>query len=305
MTSVFRTLGIVLALWQPASSVASHQPSDTGGALISVGEHRLFLSCSGPTGKGPTILLEAGGGGTSADWNLVREQLGTDVRVCAYDRAGLGRSERGPSPRTMRQEVFELHALLAAAKEPAPYVLVGQSIGGLLARLFAQSYLDEVAGVVLVDPTHESGMLGSLRYGGWVRLREKATGREVPAPRRAMAGGPPGDPAADYMAEELQQIFLARQTTPQPLGQRPLIVLAAGKRPAPPPGTSMDLWTTMRDERDGQVKELAGLSSNARFVRDDTSGHGIHRDNPSLVAQAIRDVRDAALSKKPLPPSPR
>lgn len=275
-----------------------------GGDLVSIGEHRLFLSCSGPMGKGPTIVLEAGGGGTSADWSLVRDQLGTDVRVCAYDRAGLGRSEPGPSPRTMQQEVFELHALLDAVKEPPPYVLVGQSIGGLLVRLYAQAHLDEVAGVVLVDPTHESAMLGSLRYGGWVRLREKATGRAVPAPRRTKAGGPPDDPAADYMAEEFQQIFLARQRTPQPLGPRPLIVIAAGKRPAPP-GTSDELWTTMREEKDAQMKDLAGLSRNARFMRDDASGHSIHRDNPALVAQAIRDVRDAAISRKPLPSAPR
>ena len=80
----------------------------------------------------------------------------------------------------MRQEVFELHALLDATKEAPPYVMVGQSIGGLLVRLYADAYPGDVAGVVLVDPTHESGVLGSGRYGGMVRLREKATGRPVP-----------------------------------------------------------------------------------------------------------------------------
>jgi hypothetical protein len=54
------------------------------------------------------------------------------------------------------------------------------------------------------------------------------------------------------------------------------------------------VWTSLRDERDRQVEDLVALSSNARFVRDATSGHAIHRDNPALVARSIQDVRQAA-----------
>lgn len=273
------------------------------GDLVRIGEHRLFVGCTGPTGNGPAVLLEAGGGGSSVEWSMVREQLGPGVRTCAYDRAGLGRSDQGP--RTMRQEVYELHALLDATKETSPYVMVGQSIGGLLVRLYADAYPGDVAGVVLVDPTHESGILGSGRYGGMVRLREKATGRPVPAPRLSQTDGSPRDPDVDYMAEEFQAMFLARQRVTQALGQRPLIVLAAGKRSAPPPGVSQEQWTAIRDERDELVRDLAGLSANSRFVRVDESGHAIHRDNPAVVAQAIRDVRDAAVSGSRLAPAPR
>jgi pimeloyl-ACP methyl ester carboxylesterase len=295
-TSAFAILLISVLGTAPApASFAVQESSGPAGMLVSIGEHALYLSCSGATGNGPTVILEAGGGGTSADWSLVRDRLGGDMRTCAYDRAGAGRSEPGPLPRTMRQEVFELHLLLGAADVKPPYVLVGQSIGGLLARLYVETFPDDVVGVVLVDPTHESAVLGSLRYGGWVRLREKATGRAVPEPRGSTAGGPADDPEADYMAEEFQRMFLVRQKVPQPLGQRPLVVLAAGKRPAPPPGTSEPLWRTLRDERDEQVRDLAGLSANAKFVRDDTSGHSIHRDNPSLVALSIEEVHDAAM----------
>jgi pimeloyl-ACP methyl ester carboxylesterase len=274
----------------PAAPAALPAPE---GALVSVGDHRLFLACQGAAGPGPVVVFEAGGGGTSADWDLVRRELPPTVRTCAYDRAGSGRSERGPEPRTMRQEVFELHALLEAAQVKAPYVLVGQSIGGLLARRYVDAFPDEVVGMVLVEPSHESAVLGSGRYGGIVRLREKAAGRPVPEPRRTMAPAIPVDPQADYLAEEFQQIFLARQQRPRTLGQRPLVVLAAGKRPPAPPGVAADVWTGLRDERDQQVADLAELSSNSRFVRDAASGHHLHRDNPHLVARSIVDVIEA------------
>jgi pimeloyl-ACP methyl ester carboxylesterase len=295
MKGIVCALGFVLVLCQYTPSGAAQGQSDVAGRLVNIGEHRLFLSCSGATGSGPTVVMEAGGGGTSAEWSAVRKQLGPDVRACAYDRAGVGQSDPGPAPRTMRQEVFELHSLLQAAKERPPFLLVGQSIGGLLVRLYAAAHPRDVVGLVLVDPTHESAVLGSLRHGGWVRLREKATGLSVPEPRLTIRGGPPENPAADYMAEEFQQLFIARQRIPQALGERPLIVLAAGKRPAPPPGTSDELWKTLRDERDEQVRDLVGLSTNAAYIRDDASGHNLHRDNPALVAQSIRVVRDAAI----------
>ena len=305
-TDVTKSLAAAVALAVVAGQPAPRGPDnpDVPGDLVRIGEHRLFISCTGGAGTGPTVLLEAGGGGSSGEWSVVREQLGAAVRTCAYDRAGLGRSEQGPRPRTMRQEVLELHALLDAARQAPPYVMVGQSIGGLLVRLYADAYPAEVAGVVLVDPTHESGVLGSGRYGGIVRLREKATGRPVPAPRLSQAGGTPDDPNADYMAEEFQAMYLARQRVPQPLRQRPLIVLAAGRRPAPPPGVSQELWTSIRDERDELVRDLAGLSDNSRFVRVDGSGHAIHRDEPAAVAEAIRTVYDAVVTRARLRQAP-
>jgi len=304
LNSLIAAVGLAGVLVQQAPPHTPDAP-DPPGALVAVGEHRLFISCTGPAGKGPTVILEAGGGGSSEEWTMVREQLGPGVRTCAYDRAGLGRSEKGPEPRTMRQEVFELHALLGAVQEAPPYVMVGQSIGGLLVRLYADAYPGDVAGVVLVDPTHESGQLGSGRYGGIVRLREKATGRPVPVPRLSQAGGAAADPEADYLAEEFQAMFLARQRTPQPLGQKPLIVLAAGKRSAPPPGVPQQQWSAIRDERDLLVRDLAGLSGQSRFMRVEDSGHAIHREDPAVVVQSIRDVRDAVVSGSRLAPAPR
>ncbi len=152
------------------------------GVLVDIGRHKLHIRCVGPADATPTVILEAGAGAFSKDWFLVQDILSPRVRTCAYDRAGLGWSNPGPAPRTMRQEVFELHALLEAARQFGPFVLVGHSIGGLLVRLYTEQYGRDVVGVVLVDPLHESAVVGSMRFGGWVRLREKAT-----SPARARA----------------------------------------------------------------------------------------------------------------------
>ena len=295
-------LVLVILLGFSYASIAQTRPSGPApGVLVDVGGHKLHLRCIGPANRKPTVILEAGGGGFSRDWSAVQNLLSTKVRTCAYDRAGSGWSEAGPAPRTMRQEVFELHALLESAKVPGPLVLVGQSIGGLLVRLYTEQYGSDVVGLVLVDPTHESDMLGSLRYGGWVRLREKATGRPVPEPRREGKPSTQYNPEDDYSAEEFQQIYLARKTNPEPFGKRPLIVLAAGKRPQPP-GTPDELWAQIRVEKDGQRIDLSRLSSNSKFVLDPSSGHNIQADNPQLVARSIEEILAALTKGVPLSP---
>ena len=302
-----RTLLSVMALFLGAllaeRTVAQAPPSAPApGALVDIGGHKLHIRCVGPPSARPTVVLEAGGGGSSKEWSSIQELLLSRVRTCSYDRAGLGWSEPGPAPRTMRQEVFELHALLDATKVPAPLLLVGQSIGGLLVRLYTEQFGSDVVGVVLVDPAHESAVLGSVRYGGMVRLREKAVaGRSVPEPRGEGKATTQYNPDDDYLAEELQQIYLARKTHSVPLGTRPLIVLAAGKRPAPP-GMSEDQYAPLRVERDGQLIDLSRLSGNSKFILDPTSSHAIHIDNAQLVARAIEEVVAALSSGAPLVP---
>jgi pimeloyl-ACP methyl ester carboxylesterase len=263
------------------------------GTLVSVGAHKLHLRCVGDTTAKPVVFFEAGGGGYSGNWFKVQELLPRTVRSCGYDRAGLGWSERGPGPRTMRQEVLELHELLDAIKAPAPIVIVGHSIGALNARAFAHTYPIEVAGMVMVDPTHESQTVYSTTLNRWVRLRETSKRRPVPEPVKI---GPVAsatyDPAQDFLAEEFERLFLARRQTPQPLGDKPLIVIGAGNRERPP-GLPDSAWAQLRFERDAQVKDLAKLSRNSRFVLDPKSGHGIPTENPEIVAKAIVDLLDA------------
>ena len=263
------------------------------GVLVDIGGHRLHIRCVGPADAKPTVIFEAGGGAFSSAWSQVQDLLAADIRSCAYDRAGSGWSEAGPAPRTMRQEVFELHALLEAAHVRGPLMLVGHSLGGLLVRIYADQFSSDVVGMVLVDPTHESAVLYSLPLGRWVRLREQARGRIVPEPRREGKASAQYNPDEDYLAEECQQLYVSRKANPVPLGNRPLIVLGAGKRPAPP-GTADSVWRVLRSERDEQVRDLARLSHNSKFVLDSSSSHGIHQDNPQIVVRSIREVLEAA-----------
>ena len=304
---------IFFAMLQGVANAQSPPKEPAPGTLVGVGGHRLHLRCIGPTDSRITVVLEAGGGGFSSHWTRVQALLAPRLRSCAYDRAGLGWSEPGPVPRTMRQEVFELHELLRVAGVQRPLVLVGQSLGGVLVRMYLERYGSDVAGVVLVDPTHEDDVLYNLRVARWVRLRDLSMGRSAPEPKRE---GPPSaqyDASQDYFADELAALHRARVANPVPLGDRPLLVLAAGKRPAPP-GTPDTLWQRLRVEKDGQKVDLSRLSRNALFVLDPTSTHNIHFDDPELVARAVELVVAAATTGAALPapltsprssPSPR
>lgn len=123
------------------------------GQLVDIGEHRLHLYCTGSDNGGPTVVMDAGLGGFWLDWSRVQPEVERFARVCTYDRAGMGWSDVGPLPRDARQIVNEWHTLMQKSGIPAPYVLVGHSIGGLHAQLYASQYPDEVAALVLVDPT--------------------------------------------------------------------------------------------------------------------------------------------------------
>lgn len=269
--------------------------------FVIVGNHQLFIRTKGPSRAPFTVVFESGGGGTSNDWNKVIALLPPGVKMIAYDRAGLGKSGRGPVPRTMAQEVLELHVLLDKEGVKGKIILIGQSIGGLNARLYAAQYPRQVAGLVLVDPTDESAVLGSMRYGGWTRLREKAAGSPVPAPQLKDSVSPGYDSTADYMAEEFRQIYLYRQRHTQALGNRPLVVIGAGIR-SQPPGTPDAQWKQLREERDAQVKELTSLSAGARFILATHSTHQVQNDEPAVVAQAIEAVLEAVRRHQPLTP---
>jgi pimeloyl-ACP methyl ester carboxylesterase len=288
---------IILGLIAVKSNAA---PLDTPQTqYVTIGHHKLFMMQKGPAKARFAIVFEAGGGGSSRDWAKVMGLLPADIHAIAYDRAGYGKSEAGPLPRTMAQEVFELHELLKAAKVKRSIIFVGQSIGGLLARLYTKNYSKDVEGLVLVDPAHEDAMLGSMKYGGWVRIREKATGKTIPKPQIALATSPGYDSTADYMAEEFQNIYISGKSDLKKLANRPLIVIGAGIRKQPP-GTPDDQWKMLRSERDSQVESLTGLSANSTFILDSTSSHEIQNDNPAIVVQAIQSVIKAVLLKTKL-----
>ncbi len=115
----------------------------------------MHLDPVGPRTTGrPTVLFEAGLGSFSSQWSLIQPRVASKTRTVSFDRPGLGWSSPSSSRLIARQHVRYLHDALDQIGESGPYVFVGHSLGGLIARVFADEYLDETAGLVLIDSSH-------------------------------------------------------------------------------------------------------------------------------------------------------
>jgi pimeloyl-ACP methyl ester carboxylesterase len=155
--AVFTILALcaVGGAWQTLSAVGESNPFLTSGRLVTVDGHQLRLQCTG-TGD-PTVILEPGAGGTSADMSgWVAPAVASQTRTCVYDRASRGGSQPSATAQDGAQIATDLHTLLHKANVPGPYVLAGHSFGGLYVRVFAAHYPDEVAGLALIDSTASS-----------------------------------------------------------------------------------------------------------------------------------------------------
>jgi pimeloyl-ACP methyl ester carboxylesterase len=200
----------------------------------------------------------------------------------------------------------ELRQGLAAAGIDPPYVLVGHSLGGVIARRFASRYPRDVAGMVLIDSSHEDQTRRFWRADGvwrprayraaWIALRRRA---RVLGVRRLMvmtghsrlndeiaSEVPPEffDAAravnltAKHRRAVVREILLMIRShgNPPGLGALPLTVLTAARR-------DDETWMQMQDE-------LASLSTHSKHVIADHGGHYLQKDNPALVSSAIRDL---------------
>jgi pimeloyl-ACP methyl ester carboxylesterase len=140
-----------LAAW------AGWPPESSRVRYVDAGSHRLRMSTSHR--GSPTVVFEAGGppesGSPLEAWSRLQREVSRFASTVSYDRAGIGFSEKGPRPRDARHIAHELRSALRNAAAEPPYILVGASFGGLLARVFAGTFPNEVAGMVLLDPTQE------------------------------------------------------------------------------------------------------------------------------------------------------
>lgn len=145
----------IFALGPPEASAQPGKvnPAETHEEHVDVGGHKLHLQVGG-SGT-PTVVFESGLGDDLGAWRSVFTAVTAFSRAVAYDRAGYGKSDPGPEPRSYAQVATELHAMLRRSDLPPPYVLVGHSLGGAYLRAFAHLFKDEVAGIVFVDPFSE------------------------------------------------------------------------------------------------------------------------------------------------------
>jgi pimeloyl-ACP methyl ester carboxylesterase len=297
------------------------------GQMVDVGGYRMHIYCEGE--GSPSVVMDAGLGDLSLSWVLVQPEAAELTRVCAYERAGLGWSERGPKTRTAQNIAEELHTLLTEAGIEGPYVLVGHSAGGVYARVYAHLYPDEVVGMVLVDTSHEEQDLrfpeayaeASQRF-----LAQMAQFLLVPRVLNSLGilAASPQDYPDEYLpalpeatkevykgailsdtryfaaAAELYSSWEAtaaevRAMQITTLGDIPLVVLTQGEFAVPDAyGVSGEVVEQAQAAWYEMQAELAALSSNGKQVIAEQSGHYIQLDQPELVIDAIREVVEAA-----------
>jgi len=282
-----------------------HKPT---GWHADIGSRKLHVTV---TGHGsPTIILEAGMGGCSLDWALVAPALSEKANVIAYDRAGFGWSSEVLDVPTCSTYVDDLRSLLRTLGAAPPYLLVGHSYGGMIMRLFASRYPEEVSGLVLVDATHESRYLpeqttagqrqqlfshrSQYRLGymlaplGIPRMMKQHIGsKRLPehwlATVRALGYRPNAYKAvyAELLstAESALQLKAAEPLKPD----LPVIVLSAGKQ--------NEEW------QQGQRK-LAYLTSRTNQIIVEDSWHSIHIHRPDAVIHAINSLLDQIASTR-------
>jgi len=263
------------------------------------------LDCRGQ--GSPTIILEAGLGDLGLSWSLVQPALARSARVCSYDRAGLGWSDAGPFPRDPMQETAELWTLLARAKVSPPYLLVGHSYGGDLARLYAARFPDQVRGLVLVEAANEdqwsklpealgdwAGYVRTCRADrikavfGLLRLRHDPIPYYEPAVQPIAESFSYGQKEVAATCGEAAAIVGPGPTELQPVrsfGDLPLIVVSAGKSFWEKP-ESWAAWQAL------QASDSA-MSSRSDRVIADQSQHEVEHDQPRVVIAQVERMLKA------------
>jgi pimeloyl-ACP methyl ester carboxylesterase len=263
--------------------------AEGSGRFVAIGGGRsLYMECVGS--GSPTVVLEAGFGAGTRSWGDVQPAVGRGTRTCAYDRAGTGNSVAPPGVRDARDEIADLRALLVRAGVGPPYVLVGHSYGGVLARVFAHRYPSETAGLVLVETMGRDGRRRQLAI--WPRSQAPEIRRGVATTVLEGVDLAPGEAIASRVTS---------------LGGVPLAVITAGRQDNFP-RTPARLHRALKRLWDGMQDELAALSENSVHVVALASNHDVpssRSGQPSVIVRAVQAVVGAARSHARLPPCRR
>jgi pimeloyl-ACP methyl ester carboxylesterase len=305
--TLFLTTAIILFtvftgyMYQTVATASDKNNYPPPGRLVNINGHRIHIQVAG---KGtPTVILEAGLSAMSSVWGWIHPEVAKFTQVLSYDRAGLGWSERGDATFTGLHVARQLHDILHASGIRRPYVVVGHSMGGLLVRMFADLYPDEVAAMVLVDASHPDQYsrypdIRRFMNSGFKLLRKipiltKLGYVRVTGCLNCQADGLPGRQRAEAhvflssyshfcttLHESLAwEKICAEVRRAGNLGNKPLAVLSAGRDLLP---GSLELQ-----------RDLATLSSDSthRIVKGATHVTLItHREHALSVVEAIRQV---------------
>ena len=251
--------------------------------MIKVGRHRIEATVYG-SGT-PTVVIEPSFGGSAAEWEAIAERIAEETTVVAYNRAPYGASSRARDRRSAGQIAADLDGVLRDLKIGGPIILVGHSMGGVYARAFAARHLDRVAGMVLVDSSHEGQWAVLPAYYSLKNrvLASLVVPQLVLFSRRTARGG------ADRRSIVREYRTFKRMTAADlplaldGLGERPLAVLTRGPEG---PADSDRLWQAWH----GLQRELAGLSRNSLHLISVSPQHYLNEDDPDLIVTAVIDV---------------
>ena len=306
---------LLAALHATPAPTVNNEPYTHAQSRIDIGDGRhLNLYCIG--NGSPAVIFDSGSevGSGTLPWRYVQPAVAQFTRACSYDRAGYGFSDPGPLPRTSDAVVSDLHALLTRAGIPPPYVLVAHSTAGLYEPLFADRYPDEVAGMVLVDPSAAGQEeLFSSQYPKYAANREQQLTKlhecaddpslrqcQLPATMERTSAAWK-DPASELESISVDGTQVSGAT--HGYGTMPLIVLTS----TPDEGavqTTMGAskaqvavvqsgWIAMHDQ-------LAAQSSRGVNCVLAGVGHFIQSDKPDDVIEAIRQIiRLIPIEQKP------
>lgn len=311
LVGLLTLLAIAGASYQALATRVDARRFPEPGKLVDVGGYRLKLNCSGA--GNPTVVLESGLGDVSVEWEPVQSEVAKFTRVCSYDRAGYGGSDAGPKPRTSAQIAQELHSLLQDAAEKPPFILVGHSFGGYNVRAFNGRFSDEVAGLILVDTVQEDQykLLPPVwkQVGAALRAHYRSQARRAPLlvelgierlilQARGKAENSYLYLQSKYLAarsDELEHIQISAEQARAAgsLGDKPLIVLTAGKKPAAGTlGLTEKDWDEyQRVWADDLQLRLARLSSRGKREVVEDSGHDIPSERPDAIVNAVREIQ--------------
>ncbi|PWJ20277.1 alpha/beta fold hydrolase [Jannaschia seohaensis] len=294
------------ALLQGAASALDRSRLPPPGEIVTAGGAGLHVYCSGPP-EAPPVFLETGMGVVSDAWVRVQDDLSEDHRVCRYDRAGTGHSARFDGPKDAGATADRLAALAQAVGVERPMVLVGHSYGGLVARVFAHRYPERVAGLVLVDSSHEemgerlppagrdmvddilsafgklsiANRFGVLRITGapglWMAGLEDAARDRAAAVYASVAHmAAAAEEAAAW--RDGASTGLARDI--ETLGNLPMRVLVADEYP----DGLVESWIALQ-------RDLAGLSAQSRLTVVSGADHYGLVQNPEHAARVAGEIR--------------
>lgn len=298
------------ALYQWLASRNDLSATPAPGQFVDVGGHRLHIWCTGSAAPStPAVLFDSGLGGDAFDWTNIAPEVAKFTQACTYDRAGMGYSDPGPTPRTSGRIAGELAALIENSGIARPVILVGKSFGGFNTRIVASERPDLIAGLVLVSASHEeqgerfaaAGLPSGRPPDILLKLGPTAASLGILRLMGVTLGAPPANapPAVrDFvnatayrtsryhtMADELEHTRESGRDVAATRRQLeiPLVVVSPGKHSNP------------RAEKIQQEMQadMATLSSRACQVIAEDSGHGIGNE-PELVVKAILDVLMAA-----------